>query len=361
MAEVWRADAILDDGERFPVAIKRVLPRLAKDPLYRSMFEDEARLGMRLRHPNVVRVFDAREVAGTFLMVMELVDGTSLKGLLDRAHARKACMPVATALHMVRELGRALEYAHGATGEDGAPLSIIHRDVSPHNILLGRTGAVKLTDFGLANASVHRTVHSSERVGGKIGYLAPEVVLGAATDHRIDLYAAGIVLWEALCGRRLFHGRDDAETVRNVVRLPVPRASEHNPHVGLAVDELVASLLDRNPSRRVGTATELVERASVLVEAIDPDVGSRDIALLVGLHLASEPVQRSSATGLDGLMHELDAFVHSVSHPDLGAAPLDPAAFATGRISAVSASSGVRPMPSDDEDEDTETGGWSPR
>ncbi|MCZ7678600.1 MAG: serine/threonine protein kinase [Sandaracinaceae bacterium] len=208
MAEVWRGDAVFEDGARHPVAIKRVLPNLASQELYRSMFEDEARLGMALSHANIVRVYDARDVGGTFLMIMELVDGTSLKDLLARAHQREAPMPVATALHIARELAKALDYAHTATDAEGTHLGVVHRDVSPHNLLLGRRGEVKLADFGLADASVHQTHLGDGMLGGKLGYLAPEIVRAQPATHRIDLFALGIVLWEMLSGRRLLPRRD---------------------------------------------------------------------------------------------------------------------------------------------------------
>jgi len=343
MAEVWRGEAIFEAGDSFPVAIKRVLPHLASNPLYRSMFEDEARLGMLLRHPNIVRVYDAREVAGTYLMIMELVDGTSLKDLLDGAHARGACMPVATALHITRELARALDYAHDAKGPKGEPLGIVHRDVSPHNILLGKTGALKLTDFGLADAQVHQTIRSEDLVGGKIGYLAPEVILQKPADGRIDVFAAGIILWECLCGRRLFRGHDDSETLRNVVRKPVPPPSEIAPNVPPEVDELVLQVLDRNPEARIRTAGDLAERLDRILTRIDPKVGARDLALVVGLHLAKVGPKLERLDGLALLAQELEAFAQGGADMtlDMGAAPLDPADF--GRP----VGSGVRERPSD--------------
>ena len=230
MAEVWKAIAHFDDARAHTVALKRVLPELASQELYRSMFEDEARLGMRLQHSNIVRVYDAREIGGTFIMVMELVDGTSLKGILDRAHARGARMPVATALWITLALARALDYAHGAEDDHGAPMGIIHRDVSPHNLLVGVDGAVKLADFGLADATVHQTQLGDGMLGGKLGYLAPELIEQRPSTPQVDVFAAGIVLWEMLCGRGLFRRDDDAETVRAVARAEVPPPSSLDPN-----------------------------------------------------------------------------------------------------------------------------------
>lgn len=330
MAEVWIADAVFEGGESYPVAIKRVLPDLEKqNPLYRSMFEDEARLGMLLRHNNIVRVYDARDVGGTFIMVMELVDGTSLKSLLTKAQERGAPMPVPAALHIARELCRALDYAHNVEDSEGNPLGIVHRDVSPHNLLLGKDGAVKLADFGLADAEVHETC-TGDLVGGKLGYLAPEVVAQVPTDHRIDVFAAGIVLWEMLAGRRLFHRESDGETVRAVHQCQVPPLSLHNRRVPKEVEVLVQGLLMRDPDRRIAHCGEAVDALDTLIARVGSGVGPSDVSLLVSLHVATEVQTTDDAPDLAVLLtEELEAFAAAAAGRayDLGAKPLDPGEF----------------------------------
>lgn len=332
MAEVWRGEAIFDGGDRHPIAIKRVLPHLAQDPMYRSMFQDEARLGMLLLHENIVRVYDAREVGGTFIMILELVDGTSLKAILDRAHARQAGMPVPTALLIARDLCRALEYAHHARDEDGAPLGIIHRDVSPHNLLLGKDGGVKLADFGLADASVHETSMDGGMMGGKLGYLAPEIFQQAPASPSLDLFAAGIVLWEMLCGRRLFQGEDDNATVRAVMRCEVKAPSRLNRRVPKQLDELVLAALAKEPAARPASCGALADALHALIGELDPHVSSRDVGLIVNLYLAAEPPapQPSQEALVELFAQELEAFVEG-NAPDLGAAPLDPSLFEVRR------------------------------
>jgi serine/threonine-protein kinase len=335
MAEVWTAEAIFPDGEAHPVAIKRALPD-TRGPVFRTMFEDEARLGMRLRHPNIVRVYDARDIGGTYIMVMELVEGDTLKGLVERGQARAVPMPLPAALYIARGLAQALDYAHTAEDERGQPLGVVHRDVSPHNLLLGRDGAVKLTDFGLADASVNETARNEELVGGKLGYLAPEVLKQKGADHRIDLFALGIVLWEMLAGKRLFQADTDAETVRRVAQCKVPPLAPLNGAVPREVDALLRQLLAPEPSSRLRTAREACRTLSLLIERVDPQVGEKDVALLVGLHLARKAIEETKAEAplglFDLLAEEMEAFAEAAAGGlgDLGAAPLDPGEFGFG-------------------------------
>jgi serine/threonine-protein kinase len=339
MAEVWTAEAIFPEGEAHPVAIKRALPG-TQGPIFRTMFEDEARLGMRLRHPNIVSVYDARNIGGTFIMVMELVEGDTLKGLAERGQVRGVPMPLPAALYIARGLAQALDYAHTAKDEGGEPLGVIHRDVSPHNLLLGRDGAVKLTDFGLADASVNEAARSESLVGGKLGYLAPEVLKGAGADHGIDVFALGIVLWEMLAGRRLFQAETDTETVRRVAECKVPSLIALNGAVTSEVDALARRLLEPDPSRRMATAAEAARTLGALIERIDPEVGERDIALLMGLHLARRAVEEKKAEAplglVDLLAQEMEAFAEAAAGGlgDLGAAPLDPGEFGFGSFGA---------------------------
>ena len=344
MAEVWRAEARFEDGTSHQVAIKRVLPAHG-DPAFEAMFQDEARLGMLLRHRNIVRVHDARKVGRTFIMVMELVDGDSLRGLVKRAHARQARFPLPAALHIARELAKALAYVHTAVDAQGRHLGIVHRDVSPHNVLLGRDGAVKLSDFGLADAEVHAHQRDPKQVGGKLGYLAPEVIRQAGADHRIDLFATGIVLWEMLAGRRLFRGQDDRETVRLVARCVVPDIRKLNPAVPRGVAQLLDKLLAPFPDARFGSGHALVDALEEQIEGIDGSVGPRDVSLLVGLHLAqlrrSKPREERPFAVAEMLEHELAAFAEAAAGGSVGEAPLDPADFGIA--------SGVRPRPREDD------------
>ena len=235
---------------------------------------------------------------------------------------------MATALFVAQSLASALAYAHVAVDETGRRLGIIHRDVSPHNLLLGKTGAVKLADFGLADASVHETQLDQGMLGGKLGYLAPEIIEQKPATPAIDIFAVGIVLWEMLCGRRLFIGDDDLGTVRAVRECVVPVPSSINKRVPPAVDALLARVLHRDPARRTPSAEALLHDLEQAVAAVDARVSPRDVALVVSLHLAMEPAPakpRVSAAAV--FQSELAEFVETAAPRDLGAAPLDPDLF----------------------------------
>ncbi|MEM9190674.1 MAG: protein kinase, partial [Myxococcota bacterium] len=182
----------------------------------------------------------------------------------------------------------------------------------------------------------------------KLGYLAPEVIVSQPADRRIDVFGAGIILWEALSGRRLFQGKDDAETVQNVVRLPIEPASTFNNSVPPEVDALLAQCLERNPNRRLQDADSLANEIDRILQRIDPDVSSKDVSLLVGLHLAGNREEHKPLTSFELLANELDAFVNNGEQRNAGAEPLDPSAFASAPRPGYSV---VRPLPTGDDDE----------
>jgi serine/threonine protein kinase len=261
---------------------------------------------------------------------------------LDPAPERGAFRPLAAALYVARELARALEYCHALRDSDGQPMNIIHRDVSPHNLLLGRDGSVKLTDFGLAEVNV---VADREMMGGKLGYLAPEIVNRGHIGPGTDVFALGIVLWEMLAGRPLFLGDTDSVTVQNVARCEIPSLHDFNPAVPASVDMLLSRVLIADPAQRLSASivTGALDRALQ-----DASVGPKDVSLMVGMHLARkrrvEKTDDMAAIGLALLEQELEEFAAQAE----GDAPLDPMAFAS---ESEAASSGLRdrPLPEFDE------------
>jgi serine/threonine protein kinase len=254
-----------------PVAIKRVLPQLARDPVMRDMFVDEARLASRVRHPNVVPTLDVLHHEDELLLVMEYVHGESLHVLLRAARARGQRVPLRITLAILSAVLHGLHAAHEATSETGAPLGIVHRDVSPQNVIIGVDGVPRVLDFGIARAAV-RVEHTAEGiVKGKLAYMSPEQLAGAEADRRADVYAASILLWEMLTHRRLFV-REDGGTVlidkllRGEVE-PPSRVARGTPRL---LDAIVLHGLARNPAQRFATAKEMalsLERVGDLARA----------------------------------------------------------------------------------------------
>lgn len=222
MAEVFRGKAVSMDGYEKPVAIKRVLPQLAADPRFVNMFLDEARLSLALSHANIVSVFDVNRAGETYFIVMEFVDGANLKTLMETARAGRRAFPTPIAVQICVEVCKALAYAHDRKAADGTQLCIVHRDVSPPNILISREGEVKMTDFGLAKAASQVESTDPGIVKGKYGYLSPEAANGLEVDARSDIFSLGVILWELLAGRRLFAGETDLETLKRVQEAHIP-------------------------------------------------------------------------------------------------------------------------------------------
>jgi serine/threonine-protein kinase len=270
MAEVW--SAVADDGR--PVAIKRIRPALAHDEDYAAMFLDEARLSARLQHPNIVRV---EEVSDAYL-VMELVRGHDFAAVLREQQS----IDLVLAVCVMRDVCRALAYAHTVAGEDGQPLGLVHRDVSPRNILIGLDGAVKLLDFGVAKASSdQRAATGIGILKGKLSYLSPEQIEGVKLDGRADLFACGTILHEAITGRRLFKGLNDAKTLQMVLRAEVPPPSSANAEVPPSLDAVCMRALQRNRDDRFADAGEM----AAALEGVLHDLGARP-------HHLSEALQR---------------------------------------------------------------------
>ncbi|MCB9739779.1 MAG: serine/threonine protein kinase [Deltaproteobacteria bacterium] len=254
MAEIYRGEAVSIDGFARTVAIKRILPSMCTDAKFVSMFLDEARLSMQLTHANIVQIFDIGKADDTYFVVMELIDGANLRRLMQRIVDSGGSFPVALACYITMETCRGLAYAHEKAGSDGKALGIVHRDVSPPNVLISKQGEVKLTDFGLAKAASHATHTDAGVIKGKFAYLSPEVVDGKEVDLRADVYAAGIMLWEMLCGRKLFAGKTDMETVELVRKGDVDKPSRLRTELDDELDRIVLKALARNPKRRYQTA-----------------------------------------------------------------------------------------------------------
>ena len=249
MAEVFRARRREGQRAGSVVAIKRILPHFSEDSVFVTMFHDEAKLAGQLRHANVVQVHDFAQVDGLYYLAMEYVAGRDLKRVLDQGVRLGRPLPVTCAVHIIREAALGLHYAHTRV-VDGQPLQIVHRDVSPQNILVSFDGAVKITDFGIAKAESRSTKTRAGTVKGKCAYMSPEQARGKPLDARSDLFALGVCLWELLTGKRLFVGESDFDTLNNVLKAEIPTPSAVDPDIPSALDAIVMTALQRDREAR---------------------------------------------------------------------------------------------------------------
>ncbi len=329
MAEVFKGEAASLQGFKKQVAIKRVLPHLAQNKNFIAMFLDEARLGARLNHANIVTVFDIGAADNTYFIVMEFVDGANLKALMEGLRKQGRRFPMKEAIYICMEACRGLSYAHEMVDDDGNMLNIVHRDVSPPNIMITKRGEVKLTDFGLAKATTQLEKTDPGVVKGKFSYLSPEAAFGQPVDARADVFALGIVLWEMLAGRRLFLGETDYQTVKLVQQANLPSLRKLNPEVDAEFEQVLAQALSRDPAQRFQSARDFGDGLASYLFSHKLKVTSYDIANLVKSTVASkEKKSAQDQSIIDRLIQEeLLAFTSLDDMDDPlspGAKPLSP-------------------------------------
>ncbi len=259
MAEIYLCAAVGPEGFEKEVAIKVVRSFLARDDGFMKMFVDEARLASRLNHANVVQIFDFAKHEDSYFIAMEYVRGVSLWDLRRRCRELGIGFPVTLAAEIGVHVARGLHYAHSLT-ERGKPIGLVHRDVTPHNVLISFDGAIKLTDFGIAKASGNQASTAAGMLKGKFAYMSPEQARGEKIDARTDVFALGIVLWEMLTGGRLFEGDSDVAVLRAVQMSYISPPQRLNPDVPPELDNAVMRALERDESKRFQSAQEL-ERA----------------------------------------------------------------------------------------------------
>ena len=281
-AEVFRGTAETVKGFKKAVAIKRVLPHLTSNPQFVTMFLDEARLSLFLQHANVVQVFDISKAAdGTYFLVMEYVNGCDLKALIAY-HKEHQVKDLALTLHIMVEAAKGLHYAHTLDHPHlHTPLGIVHRDISPPNIMLSKNGEVKVVDFGLAKADSQVEITDEGVVKGKFSYLAPEATLGLEVDARADVFALGIITWEMLTGWRLFSGDTPHKTVEMVKAARIPSITALNPNVDQELEGIIRKALARDRDQRFQTAADYGDALAQYLFSRELKVTSRNVAAAV--------------------------------------------------------------------------------
>jgi serine/threonine protein kinase len=281
MAEVFLAVMEGAQGFRRRCVVKRIRPDKARSGYYSQMFVDEARITAALHHPNIVQVYEFGEIGELLFLTMEYLEGHNLGTVLDSLQMRDRLMSPLIAAHIAAQIARGLHHAHTATDAEGRPLGVIHRDMSPTNVMLLRTGEVKILDFGVAKAETSLKEGETRigRVKGKVPYMAPEQHSGRRVDCRADLFSVGVILWEMLTGEILFAPERDGERSRRLVSGETPPPSELRPEVPAGLDAVVRRCLQRRPEDRYPSGAAL---ADDLAQAVGDDrFDAGDVARLV--------------------------------------------------------------------------------
>ncbi len=341
MAEVFRAESEGLQGFRKQVAIKRVLPHLSEKTRFIQMFLDEARLSAHLNHSNCVQVFDIGVGDDAYFIVMEFVDGSNLKQIMEKLRKEERSLPIASAALIVHELCKGLAYAHELRDRRGKPLHIVHRDMSPPNVLITKYGEVKIVDFGLAKATSQLEKSEPGIIKGKFSYLAPEAAMGQEVDARTDIFSVGIMLWELLAGKRLFLGESDFQTVQLVQRTDIPSISSINPLVPPRLEEMVNRALARDPVARYQSAREFAQELTTFLYEHGRSVDLFDIARLVHDTMRDNSKMRPrQSSRIDRLIEEALFEFTSLNQASSGR-PNSPDATPIGRDSRLSVESSL--------------------
>jgi serine/threonine protein kinase len=318
------------------VAIKQLHRQYAREPEFVSMFLDEARLAARIRHPNVVGTLDVVSLDGELFLVMEYVQGESLVRLIRAVRDSGEGIPIPIAASIMVGVLEGLHAAHEATNDQGEPLGIVHRDVSPQNILVGTDGVARVVDFGVAKAAGRVQSTRDGQLKGKLGYMAPEQIAGNAT-RATDVHAASVVLWEMLTGRRLYHGENELQTYANILAGSAVPPSTHAPSVAPELDHLVLQGLNPNPTARFASAREMARALQRTMRvASASDVGDW-VQAVAGTEISARARKMAAieSTGVHAVVPSLEPVAHvSPSHPPVSA---DSLRAARGRLVLVPA------------------------
>jgi eukaryotic-like serine/threonine-protein kinase len=283
MAEVYLARTEAEDpSKRKPLAIKKVLPFLSNDKDFIRMFEREIGITFHLNHSNIVQVLESGFIENSYFIAMEYIAGRTLAGIQTEEELSKSLAETAFAPYVIKEICKALSYAHNFKDPvSKQPVAIVHRDISPQNIMIGYTGKVKLFDFGIARCLIKEGSTGVGVIKGKPAYVSPEQVLGKTVDYRTDIFSLGVVLWEMLSGHRLFVHEQPLITLKNVVEQNIEPPSKWNKSVHPEMDAVVMRALERDPAKRFQSAEEMEQELDRAIRAKFQDYGADHFSWMV--------------------------------------------------------------------------------
>ncbi len=288
MAEVWRAKTFGAGGFERIVAIKRILPNIAEDEEFISMFLDEAKITVQLNHANIAQIYELNNLSNSYFIAMEYVSGKDLRAVFDRCRKRGEPAPIPLTCYAIAQCCEGLDYAHRAKDRQGRDMSIVHRDVSPQNALVSYDGEVKVIDFGIAKAAGKATKTQAGILKGKFGYMSPEQIRGLPLDGRSDIFAMGVCLYEMLTGERLFVGDSDFSVLEKVRKVEVLPPSHFNRKIPDALERIVMKSLAKDVDDRYQHATELGEELRAFMYSTGTPFTRKDLAAFMKATFAED-------------------------------------------------------------------------
>ena len=278
MAEVFKAKAFGVEGFERLLAVKRILPNIAEDEEFITMFIDEAKIAVQLNHANIAQIFDLGKVDDSYFIALEFIHGKDLRGIFDRCRASGENMPIAQACFVIMKVCEGLDYAHNKRDATGRELGLVHRDVSPQNVLISYEGEVKLIDFGIAKAAGKASKTQAGILKGKFGYMSPEQVRGLPLTRGSDIFSVGIVLYELLTGERLFIGESDFSTLEKVRNVEILPPSTYNRKIPEELERIVLNTLAKDPEDRYQHAIDLHDELQAFMYTAGEFYSRKDLA-----------------------------------------------------------------------------------
>lgn len=328
MAEVFKAKAIGVRGFERSVAVKRILPNIAEDEEFIAMFIDEAKIAVQLTHANIAQIFDLGKVEDSYFIALEYIRGKDFRAIFNRCRSRGKPMPVPLVCYAIMKVCEGLDYAHQKRDADGQLLNLVHRDVSPQNLLISYEGEVKIIDFGIAKAAGKAGQTQSGILKGKFGYMSPEQIEGLEIDRRSDLFGLGICLYEMLTGERLFVAETDLATLEKVKKVEIVPPSQRNPLISKDLEVIVLKALAKDRKQRHQTALELFDDLQAYLYQSGQVHGRKDLASFMREHFGAEITRENtrdrSYSGI-GFTDPADAVLPHLAASDPAPAPLAPA------------------------------------